>query len=130
MHVELLELEADEIKVKYEDPIEDDGYVPQIPVRRTIVCKAEEVNEFEITIEDTVVLQPIGYTEILVIERTHSCKKCSKIWKSAARLKAHERVHSEKRPIECTECPKKFRKSSSLKLHNLVHNEDSSFECY
>lgn len=124
-------MEIDEIKVKYEGPIEDDFYEPRMPVMRAVIYSTvDEIEKSEITIEDTKLNFSFGSIQSSVVKRTYDCNECSKHFQSSSNLKRHMLVHTKEKPFGCNKCSRHFRSSSKLKRHMLVHTEHRPFECY
>ena len=62
-------------------------------------------------------------------DRTFSCEKCPKRFKSSWRLKEHDRNHSGEKPYGCDSCPKRFVYSSSLNIHKRTHTGERPYKC-
>ncbi|XP_037043496.1 zinc finger protein 770-like [Bradysia coprophila] len=147
-----------DVKVKCENPADEDDYFEEPSVSRTIICRANEINKFEITIGDTELTESKGWVLHSIADKdiikTHGCQKCSrkfktsvilmrhmvvhrdfecfacsKTFKKLGALKHHMLVHADKRPFQCDDCPKKFDSIDNLKKHMLVHTVWKKFGC-
>lgn len=99
--------DCDEIKVKYEFPIEDYvEYEPQVAVGRTKICMVDEINPDEITIYDTKVFLPVALSLGSLSKSSYDCEKCPRKCISSSVLKNHMTVHTNEAPFKCHQCSK------------------------
>ena len=61
-----------------------------------------------------------------IIERPLHCPVCSKIFKTAGKLKSHIALHTQKQPYACDSCPEVFRTFSALHNHYQIHSREKS----
>ncbi|XP_055541116.1 zinc finger protein 84-like [Wyeomyia smithii] len=58
------------------------------------------------------------------------CETCGKVFRTAARLKAHLEIHSSLRKHVCSDCGASFRNKGVLKRHRrAVHSTEFLFDC-
>ena len=63
-------------------------------------------------------------------ELEFSCKLCTKMFRTRAALKKHERTtHSDHTPFICGTCGKGFKRSDGLKKHMSVHDRSTAYSC-
>uniref|UniRef100_A0AAQ4PSR1 C2H2-type domain-containing protein n=1 Tax=Gasterosteus aculeatus aculeatus TaxID=481459 RepID=A0AAQ4PSR1_GASAC len=62
-------------------------------------------------------------------KKPFSCELCGKEFKCSYSLKAHMKVHSGERPYSCTTCGKTFTQSSNLKSHIRTHSGEKPYSC-
>ncbi|XP_077937711.1 uncharacterized protein LOC120827070 [Gasterosteus aculeatus] len=62
-------------------------------------------------------------------KKPFSCELCGKEFKCSYSLKAHMKVHSGERPYSCTTCGKTFTQSSNLKSHIRIHSGERPYSC-
>ena len=65
-------------------------------------------------------------------DRTYTCEKCSKNFKSKRSLVDHQKIHTGEKPYFCTYegCEKRFTQFSSLQKHERVHNGEKPYRCH
>ena len=61
-------------------------------------------------------------------KRSYKCTQCDERFKQAAGLSNHRKKHSEERPYKCTQYDKCFRWPSDLKRHLLIHTNERPFK--
>ncbi len=61
-------------------------------------------------------------------ELPHKCDKCGRTYLTATRLRAHMKIHEE-RKFRCHLCPHSFVMAKDLRKHMRVHTGEKPFEC-
>lgn len=108
-------MEDDVIKVKNEGLLVDVINVkPQLPTKRSIICREEAINKSEIKIEDTKLSYSIGAIQCLVVDMAYECYCCKSSSRSLIDLRKHLGKHAVRTNFECAVCSKKC--STKLEL--------------
>lgn len=63
-------------------------------------------------------------------EKRFGCRQCGMVFHKVKELRAHQVIHTGKRPLSCATCSKSFTAHRSLKVHMLtVHRGEKPFRC-
>lgn len=62
-------------------------------------------------------------------EKSLSCPKCPKSFKTYSELKRHDTVHSKEQKFTCLKCDDKFAYSTSVKYHMRIHTGEKPYKC-
>ena len=63
------------------------------------------------------------------IASSFQCSYCPSVFKSGARLKVHERVHTGEKPFQCNFCEKSFAQPAGIKAHERIHTGEKPYQC-
>ena len=81
------------------------------------------------------------FIKIINGKKFHECSLCTKLFKTRAERKAHNRMHKEtimdidvkvidgKRWRECSECFKLFKTRKELRIHFRIHSNEKPYSC-
>lgn len=81
------------------------------------------------------------FIKIIDGKKFHECSLCTKLFKTRAERKAHNRMHREtimdvdvkvidgKRWRECSECSKLFKTRKELRIHFRIHSNEKPYSC-
>lgn len=70
---------------------------------------------------------PSPFSPMSIVDRTHQCKYCSKLFASAKVCERHERIHTDTRPFSCTFCPRIFTRKDLLTTHTRCHTKEKPY---
>ncbi|XP_066126982.1 zinc finger and SCAN domain-containing protein 4 [Saccopteryx bilineata] len=62
-------------------------------------------------------------------QKSHTCEKCSKVFRYFSRLKVHQRRHRNERTCICAVCSKGFFQVSDLRIHQRIHAGKKPHKC-
>ena len=72
---------------------------------------------------------PGGGEVATLVETSHKCQYCGKLYSSSHSLRTHEKWHRGDLAHPCSHCNKKFRNPSEVRRHEMTHTGEKPHKC-
>jgi KRAB domain-containing zinc finger protein len=151
-HLNTLDSEAKDVSLSGTEPIgKNTSYLESVVMEDEVGSedfeglKADEGIESAIT-EEQNRLKPVKgtrkyFVKIINGKKFHECSMCTKLFRTRAERKAHNKMHKEtimdvdvkiidgKKWRECSECFKLFKTRKELRIHFRIHSNEKPYSC-